>query len=79
MAAVLGCQKANLVPFLTKKSLNFEKFRINSWQQTRIEQFSHPSLSLEIKSMKLQLIMFAYFIKIDENLVSNTEKVKKIS
>ena len=61
MAAVLRClfpanlKKLAKTIFSSKKSLNFEKFSINSNQKIRNEQFSNPPLSLEIKSVTLQI------------------------
>ena len=70
--------KANLVPFLTKKSLNFEKFSVNSSQKTGIEQLNNPPLSSEIESITLQLIILTYFSKIDENLIEIGENLVKM-
>ena len=73
-------KKANLVHFLTKKSLNFEKFSIDSSQKkTRIEQFNLPPLSLEINWITLQLTILTYYSKIVENLVENTENMNENS
>ena len=48
--------------FFDEKSLNFEKFGINSSQKTRIEQFSNSPLSLEIKLITLELRIFLQII-----------------
>ena len=70
-------KKCKFGPIFDEKSLNFEKFSMNSSQKTRIEQFSNPPLSLEIKSLTLQLTVLTHFIKINENMVKNTENVIK--
>ena len=87
MAAVLRCllhanlkqksQKSKFGPILEEKSLNFEKFSINSSQKTRIEQFSNPPLSLEIKSLT-QFAIFTHFSKNTENVSKNSFNTSKI-
>ena len=73
-------RKANLVPFSTKKTPNFEKFSRNFSQKTRIEQFNNPPLYFEIKSVTPQLTTLIYFSKIDENFVKIDENlVKKVN
>ena len=77
--------KQKFGPILDEKSLNFEGFSLNSSQKPRIEQFNSPPLSLEIKSITLQLTILSYFskidkslVKIEENLVKNVNKTAEI-
>ena len=65
------------MPFFDEKSLDFEKFRFNSSQKNRIEQFSNPLLCLEIRSITLQLTILTYFSNIDQNLVKIDENSDK--
>ena len=69
--------KCKFGPIFDEKRLNFEKFSIILAKKTRIEQFSNPPLSLEIKSLTLQLKTLTDCSKIDENSVKNTENVNK--
>ena len=70
-------QKSKFGPIFDEKSVIFEKISINSRRKTRIEQFSIPPLSLEMKLLLQQRTILTYFSKIDENLVKNTENVSK--
>ena len=50
---------------------------INASIKTRIEQLSNPPLSLQIKSITLQLTILTYFSNIDENVVEIDENLVK--
>ena len=69
---------ANLFSILTQ-NLHFKKFNFNFSQKTRIELFSNPPPSLEMKSMMLQLTILTYFSNLDKNWVKNTENVNRNS
>ena len=56
----------------SQKSLNIERFSINSSQKIEIELFSNPPLSLEFTN-------WSKVTKIDENQVKKTENVIKNS
>ena len=70
-------QKSKFGLIFDEKSVIFEKISINSRRKTRIEQFSIPPLSLEMKLLLQQRTILTHFSKIDENLVKNTENVSK--
>ena len=61
-----------------EKGLNFEKFSIDSSQETGIEKIQHSGSILNDKINATFVNNFnLFFIKIDENLIKNTENVNK--
>ena len=62
---------------LNEKSLLFEQFSINSFQNNLIEQFLNPPLCLLRNSIPLTIIISTYFCRIDEKLFKNRENLKK--
>ena len=56
----MSLKKSKCGPIFLKKSMIFEQFSINSIQKTQIEQLNNRPLSLEMKSITVQLTISTF-------------------